>query len=186
MARIELPEKGWVPSPVWEVYTSAENRLGYIPNTLKATSHSLRSMRVIDQLNQAHDEQGTLEPELRILASLAAAHQNRNAYGVGQVMNQAGRYFISEEKLNAVLNDQIEEQFKAGVLDAKEVSVIRFAQAMTITADAGEEALARIRKYLSEEKVVELTFIVAGRNFLDRIQCTFDVDLEPEISPEVN
>jgi len=182
MARIDLPEKGWVPSPVWEVYTSAENRLGYVPNTLKATSHSLRSMRAIDQLTQSQEEQGPLEPELRILASLAVAHRNTNEYGVQEVLNQARRYFLPEAKLGAVLGNKIE----AGDLDEKEVTVIRFAQAMTDRADAGEEALAEIRKFLTEEKVVELTFIVAGRTFLDRIQCTFDVDVEPELSRDVN
>jgi len=182
MARIELPEKGWVPSPVWEVYTSAENRLGYIPNMLKATSHSLRSLRAIDQLLQAHEAQGTLEPELRIYASLAATHRNHNEYGVNQVLNQARRYFLPEEKLNAILAGVTGEP----TFSDRETAVLRFAQAMTDQADAGEPALAEIRKHLSEEKVVELTFVVAGRNFLDRIQCTFDVDPEPEVTAERN
>jgi alkylhydroperoxidase family enzyme len=182
MARIELPEKGWVPSPVWEVYTSAENRLGYIPNTLKATSHSLRSLRAIDHLIQAHEEQGTLEPELRIFASLAAAHRNQNEYGVAQILRQARRFFLAEEKLDAILQDRVEET----LFSPQEIAVVRFARAMTERADAGEAALAEIRQYLSEEKVVELTFIVAGRNFLDRIQCTFDVDTEPEVMAERN
>ena len=186
MARIDLPEKGWVPSPVWEVYTSAENRLGYVPNTLKATSHSLRSMRAIDQLIQAHEEQGTLEPELRILASLAAAHRNTNEYGVHEVTNQARRHFLPQAKLDAVLGNDLEGAIEAGHLDEKEAAVIRFARAMADRADAGEAALAEIRKFLTEEKVVELTFIVAGRTFLDRIQCTFDVDVEPELSRDVN
>ena len=183
MARIELPEKGWVPSPVWEVYTSAENRLGYIPNTLKATSHSLRSMRAIDQLIQAYEEQGNLEPELRILASLAAAHRNKNSCGVTQITDQARRYMLPQEKLHAVLQNQLEDE---NLFTLRERAVIRFAQAMTDRADAGEEALTEIRHYLSEEKVVELVFIVAGRNFLDRIQCTFDVGPEAEIVPGVN
>ena len=182
MARIELPEKGWVPTSVWEIYTSAESRLGYVPNTLKATSHSLRSLRAIDQLIQAHEEQGTLEPELRIYASLAAAHRNQNEYGVNQIMSQARRFFLAEDRLNAILQNRIDDE----MFEPREIAVIRFAQAMTDSADAGEESLDSIREHLSEEKVVELAFIVAGRNLLDRIQCTFDVDLEPELTPEVN
>jgi len=182
MARIDLPEKGWVPSPVWEVYTRAENRLGYIPNMLKATSHSIRSLRAIDQFLQAHEEQGTLEPELRIYASLAASHRNQNEYGVNQVLNQARRYFLPDEKVKAILAGRTGEPD----FNARETAVIHFAQAMTDAADAGEAALTEIRKHLTEEKVVELTFVVAGRNFLDRIQCTFDVDLEPEVTAARN
>ena len=182
MARIELPEKGWVPSPVWEVYTGAENRLGFIPNTLKAASHSLRSLRVIDQVMLATEEQGTLEPELRIFALLAAAHRNQNAYGVNRVLNQASRYFLADDKLNALLHNGVAEP----LFEPREIAVIRFAEAMSAQPDAGEEALEAVREHLSEEKVVELSFLVAGRNFLDRLECTFDVDPEPELAAKTN
>jgi len=186
MARIDLPEKGWVPSPVWEVYTSAENRFGYIPNTLKATSHSIRSLRAIDHFLQAYEEQGTLEAAYRILASLAAAHENKNRYGIEQVRLQARRFFIPEAKIEAVLDESGEAAAPGSTLTDAERAVIAYARAMTLHADAGEEALARIRTYLSEEKVVELSFIVAGRNFLDRLQCTFDVEAEPELAAKLN
>ncbi|MBN2492110.1 MAG: carboxymuconolactone decarboxylase family protein [Planctomycetes bacterium] len=182
MARIDLPEKGWVPSSIWEVYTGAENRLGYVPSTLKATSHSLRSLRAVDQLLQAHETQGTLEPELRLFASLAAAHRNHNEYGIDQVLRQARRFFLPEDKLQAILNDQVDEALFA----PSELAAIRFAWAMTERADAGEPMLTELRRHLSEEKLVELAFIVAGRNFLDRIQCTFDLDTEPEVLAERN
>ena len=176
MARIELPEKGWVPSPVWEVYTGAENRLGFIPNTLKAASHSLRSLRVIDQVMLATEEQGTLEPELRIFALLAAAHRNQNAYGVNRVLNQASRYFLADDKLNAILHNGVAEP----LFEPREIAVIRFAEAMSAQPDEA------VREHLSEEKVVELSFLVAGRNFLDRLECTFDVDPEPELAAKTN
>lgn len=182
MARIELPEKGWVPSAVWEIYTGAENRVGYVPNTLKAASHSIRSMKAIDQFLQAYEEQGTLEPELRILASFTAAHRNENGYGMQSVRSTARRYFVSESKLDAIEQDDLDSLH----LDDKERAVIRFARAMTDRADAGEEQLEAVRRYLSEDRVVELSFIVAGRNFLDRLQCTFDVDLEPELAAQRN
>lgn len=180
MARIDLPEKGWVPSTVWEIYTQAENRVGYVPNTLKATSHSVRSMRAIDKFLEVYETQGTLEPELRIIASLAATKRNDNEYGVDQVRSQARRFFVPDTVLDAVLNDELD------TLGPKEQAVVRFARAMTDNADAGEEALEAVRKFLSEEKIVELSFIVAGRNFLDRIQCTFDVDPEPELTAGLN
>ena len=180
MARIDLPEKGWVPSSVWEIYTQAENRVGYIPNTLKATSHSIRSMRAIDQFLEVYEQQGTLDSELRILASLAATKRNNNEYGVDQVRSQARRFFVSDDKMEKVLDDDL------ATLDPREQAIIRFAQAMTDKADAGEEVLEAVREFLSEEKIVELTFIVAGRNFLDRIQCTFEIDPEPELTAGLN
>ena len=182
MARIELPEKGWVPSPVWEVYTGAENRLGFIPNTLKAASHSLRSLRVINQVMLATEEQGNLEPELRLFALLTATHGNQNAYGVNRVRHQARRYFLSEEKLNAILHNRVESP----LFDPREIAVIRFAAAMSENPDAGAEALEAAREHLSEEKLVELSFLVAGRNFLDRLECTFDIDIEPELVAKTN
>ena len=67
---------------------------------------------------------------------------------------------VSTEKLLA-----IPEYASSGLFDEREKTVLEYADAMTITGrDVSDELFERVRRYFSDDAIIELTEIIAWEN----------------------
>lgn len=80
---------------------------------------------------------------------------------------------MSEEGMKALGGKEVSE--KAGGLSQKQLAVVVYSDAMTRSVKVPDEVFAELKKYFSEQEVVEITATVAAYNCVSRFLVALDV-----------
>jgi alkylhydroperoxidase family enzyme len=71
-----------------------------------------------------------------------------------------------------------EEGFSSNKLAEAERAVVRFAYETSHSVAASDEALEQLKGHFAVPEIVEIAFVVAAANFIQRIGRNFGVELE--------
>ena len=174
MPRIPFAEKGTEAQGATAVYAQLEAEFGFVPNLLKVLGHSGPATQAMGAVLDNLFHHLSLAPRIREMAYLTVAKFNQCAYCVGHHSFFAKQAGMTNEEI-ALLGESgvTSTHFSEG-----EQAVIRFALETTKTVSASDEALAGLRTAFPLSQVVEIAFVVATANFIQRIGKNFGVELE--------
>ncbi len=172
MPRIPYADNGSEAEGATAVYAQLETEFGFVPNLLKVLGHSGPATQVMGAIldNLFHHLSITLR--IREMAYLTVARHNQCAYCVGHHSFFAKRAGMTDEEITLL--------GEAGITSAHfsegERAVIRFALETTKNVAASEEAHAQLQKAFPTTQVVEIAFVVATANFIQRIGKNFGIE----------
>lgn len=178
-----------------------QKSMGFVPNSLKTLarkpailgSFSALAVNIIGQPDKASPWMG-LKLSLKNLTWTAknlkdknkvplylknlVAHVSSNASGCrycqAHTIGEAAHNGASKEQLEAVWDFE-----NSPLFDAKEKAALRFGYAGgSVPNEVTEEHFAELRKYFTEEQIVELGATIALFGFLNRWNDTFSTPLE--------
>jgi len=172
MARISLVEKEKAPDEVKAVYEQVQKKFGMVPNIVKGLAHSPAFLQTFLPFLGTVLGPSKLDQKLKELAILTTTKLNGCSYCTAHHTAMGKGAGLTNEKIQAVPDPA------GSVFDDRERAVIRFAKEVTEKVTASEEALTELKKYFSEEEIVELNLAVGLFNLLTRFADTFKIDLE--------
>ncbi len=70
------------------------------------------------------------------------------------------------------------EGFDSPQLSESDRAVLKFAHETTKEVSASDEAIESLKKHFSTKEIVEITFVVAAANFIQRVGKNLGVELE--------
>lgn len=174
MSFIETIPRSEAGGSVRELYDSAEEKLGYIPNYLKVFSHRPEVYKAWQALNAAVRSSMTLRRYE--LVTLAAARKLGGTYCMlahGWTMIQQGE--LDHSQLAALAKDGSESHFTP-----EEIEVMRFAEKVVIDASGMTQADAdRLKQFgLADAEILDITLAASARCFFSK---TLDaLNVEPD------
>ena len=174
MPRIPYAEKGTEAEGASAVYVKLKTEFGFVPNLLKVLGHSGPATQAMGAVLDNLFHHLSIAPRIREMAYLTVARHNQCTYCVGHHSFFAKQAGMTDEEL-ALLG---ESGVRSTHFSESEQGVIRFALETTKNVAASDEALAELRKAFPLSQVVEIAFVVATANFIQRIGKNFGVELE--------
>jgi AhpD family alkylhydroperoxidase len=174
MPRIPYAEKGTEAEGATVVYAQVEAEFGFVPNLLKVLGHSGPATQAMGVVLDNLFHHLSIAPRICEMAYLTVARHNQCTYCVGHHSFFAKQAGMTDEEL-ALLG---ESGVRSTHFSESEQGVIRFALETTKNVAASDEALAELRKAFPLSQVVEIAFVVATANFIQRIGKNFGVELE--------
>jgi uncharacterized peroxidase-related enzyme len=174
MPRIPYAEKGSEAEGATATYTQIEAEFGFVPNLLKVLGHSGPATQAMGAVLDNLFHHLSLAPRIREMAYLTVAKYNQCAYCVGHHTFFAKKAGMTDEEISLLGEPELTSfGFSAG-----EKAVIRFALETTKNVAASNDALTELQKAFPINQVVEIAFVVATANFIQRIGKNFGIELE--------
>jgi AhpD family alkylhydroperoxidase len=116
----------------------------------------------------------SIPPRVREIAYLTVAKHNGCAYCQGHHIPLAKQAGLSSEQI-ALLD---RAGFNSEKLTEAERAVVRFAYETSHDVAASDEALKQLKRHFKLPEIVDIAFVVAAGNFIQRIGRNFGVELE--------
>ena len=175
MARVSFVEKDQAPPMVKELYEKNEARNQRILNLWKVMGHcpyvGLNYQRMGNSLLRGEE----LSAKLRELAVLRIADLAQSGYEFKQHRVIALRCGISQEQVDDIGGWVNSERF-----DEEERAVLAYTDEVEQKIRVKDETFERLRSFLSEHAVVELTAAIGYWGMTARILEALEIDLEDE------
>jgi uncharacterized peroxidase-related enzyme len=160
---------------VREIYTALESRFGRVPDFYASMAHHPEALQTFLPFYQAILGKGALALCDKELAYLQTSLLNRCAYCIKAHTAAARRAGIAVEKIQALAAYQ-----QSNLFDEKEKVILQFAESLTLQASVNREGLQEeLKKYFSDNEVVELTLTICMANFTNRFNNA--LQLTPDI-----
>ena len=166
------------PSPeLKEQFEASRKRLGFVPNSMLIMQRKPKMVKAWTQLTQAlYDPDSKVDARLKRLvghmASRAAACQYCMAHTVGGALLQSDY----EKKVAAIWDYQTSPLFT----EAERVTLDFAFAAASVPNAVTDEMFAAMRKFWTEEQMVEIVGVIAVFGFLNRWNDTMATPLEEE------
>ncbi len=174
MPTIPYAEKGTEAEGATPIYAQLEAEFGFVPNLLKVLGHSGPATQAMGAVLDNLFHHLSLTPRIREMAYLTVAKYNQCAYCVGHHSFFAKQAGLTDEEI-ALLSES--GLTSAGFSDG-EKAVIRFALETTKNVATSNEAHTQLQKAFPTNQVVEISFVIATANFIQRIGKNFGIELE--------
>lgn len=174
MPRIPYAEKGTEAEGATVVYAQLETEFGFVPNLLKVLGHSGPATQAMGAVLDNLFHHLSLTPRIREMAYLTVAKYNQCTYCVGHHSFFAKQAGMTDEEI-ALLG---ESGLSSAGFSEGEKAVIHFALETTKNVAASDVAHAELQKAFPLSQVVEIAFVVATANFIQRIGKNFGIELE--------
>ena len=174
MPRIPYAEKGTEAEGATAVYARLETEFGFVPNLLKVLGHSGPATQAMGAVLDNLFHHLSLAPRIREMAYLTVAKYNQCAYCVGHHSFFAKQTGMTDEEI-ALLG---EAGLSSPGFSEGEKAVIRFALETTKNVSASNDSHTELQKAFPLNQVVEIAFVVATANFIQRIGKNFAIELE--------
>jgi uncharacterized peroxidase-related enzyme len=164
MAVVNPLSKEHAAADVQAVYDNLRQAFGRMPNIFAVMAHRPGVLNTFLPLYTAIINEGTVTPKYKELAWVKTSHVNGCAYWSRAHTASAKQAGITDAQLHALPFSQSSQGF-----DAQEQAVLAYADSVTRGASAvREETLQELRKYFSEDQIVELTLVICMANFTNR------------------
>jgi uncharacterized peroxidase-related enzyme len=174
MPRIPYAEKGTEAEGATVVYAKLEAEFGFVPNLLKVLGHSAPATQAMGAVLDNLFHHLSIAPRIREMAYLTVARHNQCTYCVGYHTFFAKQAGMTDEEIALLGGSGVTStNFSEG-----EQAVIRFALETTKNVSASDEAITSLQKAFPLNQIVEIAFVVAAANFIQRIGKNFGIELE--------
>ncbi len=174
MPRIPYAEKGTEAEEATAVYAQVEVEFGFVPNLLKVLGHSGPATQAMGAMLDNLFHHLSLTPRIREMAYLTVAKFNQCAYCVGHHSFFGKQAGMTDEEI-ALLG---ESGLTSSGFSEGEKAVIRFALETTKNIAASDDTHTELQKAFPLNQVVEIAYVVATANFIQRIGKNFGIELE--------
>jgi alkylhydroperoxidase family enzyme len=143
------------------LYWFAPRQFGKVPSTIKIiVARVPKSMKLISAVGSFETKGVRLEEELHYLISMLVAGTN----GCGFCLD-FGRMMIMKAKMNMEKFNALSSYRTNPFFSDKERAALAYAEEATRNKRVRDETFNEIRKYFSEEEIVEITILTAISNF---------------------
>lgn len=174
MTRVTLVEREQAHPMVKELYEKNAAKSGRIINLWKVMGHCPYIGLNFQRLGNSILKGEGLSPELRELAILRVGSLAQSQYEFKQHTTVALRCGVSQSQIDAIPNWAASEQF-----DDQERAVLAYTDEVARDIRVRDETFTRLRTFLSEPEIVELTAAIGYYGMACRILVALEVDLEP-------
>lgn len=171
MAYVTPLEKDQAPESVRPVYDQVTKHVGHMLNMFKTLAYNPDMLQGFLALNAALSKV-ELNPKYRELAYLKTSQLNRCAYCTHYHQQAASKVGLTHEQVAGVA-----EFAQNPVYDDNEKAVLEYTYAVTNDVRADEALVGRLREFLSDRELVELTVTIALANFTNRVNEALSINL---------
>ena len=160
-----------------EQFESMRRNLGFVPNSILIMQRKPKLAKALAQMTAAiWDPDGEVDRGFKRLVAHVASRAAGCQYCMAHTAGGALHFGIEEKKLAAVWEYRTDPLF-----DAAERVALDFAIAAASVRNAvSDDMFAELRKYWTEEQIVEIVGVIATFGFLNRWNDTMGTPLEDE------
>ena len=164
-------------SELKEQFESMRRNLGFVPNSILIMQRKPKLAKALAQMTAAiWDPDGEVDRGFKRLVAHVASRAAGCQYCMAHTAGGALHFGIEEKKLAAVWEYRTDPLF-----DAAERVALDFAIAAASVPNAvSDDMFAELRKYWTEEQIVEIVGVIATFGFLNRWNDTMGTPLEDE------
>ena len=173
MARVSFVEKGQGHPMVEQLYRKIESQGQTILNLYKVLGHSPYIGLNVERLAGSLRKGQELSPRLRELAVLRVGVLAKAEYQFSKhsaIGLQAG---LRKEQIESIHNWESSPEF-----DDEERAVLAYTGEVEREIKVKDETFARLRSFLSERAIVELTIAISYYGMISRFLVALDVEME--------
>jgi len=173
MARVAILEKKQTSPEFQELFQKMEERGGKVLNLFKVMANSPEVGRAFLKLGNAILMKSSLDRPLRELAILRVGDLAKAGYEFTQHVPIARRVGVTAEQIEALPQWKQSSHF-----NDQERAVLQFTDEMAEQIRVTDETFARVKAFLSDQEIVELTTTIGYYGMVSRILETLQVELE--------
>ncbi len=175
MQLIEALSEDEIGQETLEEYAFFRGTLGGIPNSIRTMLRRPEIASAYTALNKAvMTDYGTVTLEFKRLIGYVASFASGCMYCQAHMILASERFGASEERLNSVYDFENSPHYT----DAEKAALAFAHAAASVPNMVTEEVGVRLRKFWSEEEIVELTAVVALFGYLNRWNDSMGTALE--------
>jgi uncharacterized peroxidase-related enzyme len=171
MAIVTPLEQAQAAESIRPVYDQVTRQVGHMLNMFKTLAYNPEMLQGFLALNAALSKV-ELDAKYRELAYLKTSQLNRCPYCTHYHQQAASKVGLSAEQVAGVA-----DYVNSPVYDEHEKAVLEYAAAVTSDVRADPELIGRLKEFLSDRALVELTVTVALANFTNRVNEALAIDL---------
>ena len=175
MARVRLIGKEQASPEVSELYGKMEKNGARIINLYRVLAHNSRVLKNHLQLGNTLLSRTTLSPKLREMAILRIARLSGSQYEWVQHYPVALEAGVSEEQAEALSQWQ-----ESGLFDEEECAVLRYTDEVALQVSVTDETFEMLKRFLDEQRIVELTVSIGYWGMVARILVPLQVDIDTQ------
>lgn len=173
MARVTIPEKDQVSEELRATFDKMEARGRRVLNIFKVIAHCPDVGRDFLNLGNSLLRKGRLDPRLRELAILRVGHLAQANYEWTQHVAVAKRVGVPEAQIQALPSWQ-----ESNLFNDHERAILQYTDEVAEQIRVVDATFQRIRSFLSEEQIVELTTVIGYYGMVSRILEALQVELD--------
>jgi uncharacterized peroxidase-related enzyme len=175
MAAISPVLKEKAPTQLHDIYEKLTHVFGRMPNIFGAMAQRPEVLQHFLPLYSAIMNQGTVEPRYKELAYLKTSLINGCEYCAKAHMASGKRTGITEDEIRALNFYQ-----RSPLFDEKDKATLLYVERVTRGASAMRETgIENMKKYYSEDQIIELTLVTCMANFTNRFNNA--LQLQPDL-----
>lgn len=175
MARVRLIDKDQASPEVSELYDKIEKNGARIINLYRVLAHNSRVLRSHLQLGNTLLARTSLSPKLREMAILRIAKLAGSDYEWVQHYPVALEAGVSKEQAEA-----LSEWYDSRQFDEEERAVLRYTDEVAQQVAVTDETFMMLKRYMDEQRIVELTVVIGYWGMVARILVPLKVDIDAQ------
>ncbi len=173
MARVSFLSKEQAPPKMKERFQKMEDNGFRVLNLFKVMAHCPEVGINFLRLGNAILSKGALLPKFREVAILRVGNIYQANYEFTQHIRLGLRAGVTKDQI-----DSLSAWESSGKFNGEEAAILRYTDEVTKNIRVNDDAFAAVRKFLSEEQVVELTTTIGYYGMVCRILESLQVELE--------
>lgn len=173
MARVSFVEKGQGHPMVEQLYRKIESREHTIINLYKVLGHCPYIGLNLERLGSSLRKGEELSPRLRELAVLRVGDLAKSEYEFSKHSEVGLRAGLRKEQIESIHDWESSPEF-----DEEERSVLAYTDEVERDIKVKDETFARLRSFLSECALVELTVAICYYGMVSRFLVALDIEVE--------
>jgi uncharacterized peroxidase-related enzyme len=160
-----------------ETFEQYRRNLGFIPNSVLIMQRKPKMVKALAQLTGAiWDPQGAVDRGFKRLVAHVASRSAGCQYCMAHTAGGALLFGVDEARVAAIWDYRTSPLFTAGERAALDLALAAGAVPNAVT----DEMFTELKKYWSEEQIVEIVGVIAVFGFLNRWNDTMATPLEDE------
>jgi uncharacterized peroxidase-related enzyme len=171
MGRVTYLSKDQAAESIRPTYDDIEKKLGVMLNFFKAMAHNPGMLQGFLALDSSLGR-FKLDRKLRELAYLKASDLNACGYCLHYHRALGKKVGLSEQQINDLARYETSDAY-----DDRQREVLRYAEQVTRNIRADDALVGRLKEFLSDQELVELTMTVGLANLTNRMNEALKIDL---------
>lgn len=165
-----------------ELFERYDRIRGFLPNSILTMGRRPNIAEAFMKLNQAILYEGTVPEALKMLISLVTSQATGCRYCQAHMANLSSVYKNSDEKIRALWEFETSPLFS----DAERAALRLAYHAALVPNEASAEDFDELKKYYSDDQIVEIVASIALFGYLNRWNDTLATELEEVPSKVAN
>ncbi len=157
-----------------ELFKLVESFMGYLPNSYLLMADKPELLEAFAKMSSAVFNTVSLDVQSKQLIALASSLSSGCKYCQSHTSHGAERAGVANDKIADILNYQ-----KSKYYDAKEVALLDLAfSSGEVPNGATKTHFDNLKKYYSNQQIVDMVSVIAFFGFLNRWNDTFGTEIE--------